>query len=247
MNELKIINTIPATIKWDKETALKEAKEIMAKYDGVEFTESQLPNAKKELATLRKVSKEINSQALAIDKELSIEIKEFRSDVKEVKAIVDKGVSFIDEQVKTFEQKQKDERKVEIMTLDLYDDIKDYVEFDNDWLLKKWTDEKLVLLFKESAEQIKSNINSIKMLATSHDMESDRYVEKLKSMPLDLVLNHIVEDAQLVNVVDPEKVVEVKVDTTQPTQTITRHLTGTIQALTMLKEYADKIGIGWSK
>jgi len=247
MKELVIINTIPATIKWDKEIALKEANEIMAKYDGVKFTEEQLPEAKKELATLRKVSKEINSQALKIDKELSKEIKAFRSDVKEVKAIVDKGVAFIDEQVKLFELKQKEEKRTMILHLDFWRDIEDFAIFNEDWLLKKYDVKMIELELKDMGKTIKSNINSIKMLATSHNMESDRYIEKLKSMPLDLVMHRTIEDTQLVNVTTAKEVVEVEIDTTQPTQTILRKLTGTLQALTMLKEYADKIGVGWSK
>ena len=60
MNELVITKQVIAVIEWNKELALKEANEIMSKYDGVEFSEEQLPIAKKEVALLRKVSKEIN-------------------------------------------------------------------------------------------------------------------------------------------------------------------------------------------
>jgi len=247
MKELIIINTIPATIKWDKETALKEAKEIMAKYDGVEFTEEQLPSAKKELATLRKVSKEINSQALKIDKELSAEIKTFRSEVKEVKAIVDKGVSFIDEQVKLFEQKQKDEKREQIFELPLWEEIKDYTTFCDEWLLKKYDLDQITLELEERQERIKSNISSITMLAESHDLKVDGYIEKLKSNTLDEVMTRIVEDALVVKKVKPEVVEEVKIDKTQPLKRITRILTGTEQSLKMVWEYAISIGVKWDK
>lgn len=250
MNELKIINTIPAEIKWDKEIALNEANEIMAKYDGLEFTESQLPDAKKELATLRKVSKEINKQALDIDKELTASVKLFRTEVKEVKAIVDKGISFIDEQVKTFETKQKEDKRISICELVEWEAIKDYVSFNEDWLLKKFDIDTITLELEALATELASNFNTIKMMATSHDMDSLKYIEKFKTTPLDEVLSRIVEDATLTKEVKQVEVVEVEpivIKTDEPISVITRKLTGTLSQLKMLNEYAGKIGVIWER
>lgn len=250
MNELVIVKTVAASIEWNKEKAIKEANDIMKKYDGLEFTEDQLPDAKKELATLRKVSKEINSQALAIEKELTAEVKQFRNEVKEVKAIVDSGVNYIDEQVKAFEFKQKADKQNEIQELVEWEAIKDYYSFNQDWLLKKYDIETITMELEALGKELASQFNTIKMMATSHNMESNKYIEKLKSTPLEQVLERIVEDANLTKEIKHEEVVEVEpvvIKTDEAIQTITRKLTGTISQLKMLNEYASKIGVEWSK
>ena len=250
MNALVITSQLAARIEWNKEIAIKEANEIMSKYEGLEFTEEQLPEAIKELATLRKVSKEINKQALDIDKELTANVKQFRTEVKEVKAIVDNGVSFIDEQVKTFETKQKEDKRISICKLVEWEAIKDYHSFNEDWLLKKYDIETVRLELETLGKMLAANFNTIKMMATSHDMESDKYIEKLKSTPLAEVLERIVEDSNLTKEVKHEEVTEVEpiiIKTDEPVQSITRKLTGTLSQLTMLNEYAKKIGVEWSK
>jgi len=245
MNELKIINTIPATIKWDKEVAIKEANEIMAKYEGVEFTEEQLPIAKKEVATLRKVSKEINAQALKIDKELTASVKEFRTEVKEVKAIVDNGINFINEQVQVFEARIQADRKMDIMAFPEYIAIKDYGEFMESWLLKKWTDEMLVAEFEALDEVNKSHINTIKMMCTSHNIDSSKYVELLKTQSLETVLERVTEASVIIAEVKKEEPIVVEVDKDERVVTITRQLTGTISSIKILKAYALQLGIEW--
>ena len=244
MNDLVINSKVPASVKWNKEMALNDARSIMEKYKGLEFTEEQLPEAKKELASLRKVSKEINKQALDIDKELTQEVKQFRDDVKEVIAIVNESVNEIDNQVKAFEQNQKDLKKAEILALPEYQVIKDYGVFNDSWLLKKYDIDTIMTECIDIKTNIDSSINTIKLLATSHNMESDKYVEKLKSQPLELILERIVEDSQLLKVtkVDEKPIVISKDD---KVVSVTRKLTGTIQSLKVLKEYADKIGVKW--
>ena len=244
MNEIKVINQGIAVIEWDKETALKEAQEIMAKYKGLEFTEEQLPEAKNEIATLRKVSKEINSQALEIDKELTAPVKEFRNEVKEVKAIVDKGIEYINEQVQIFENKLKQERKLEITALEEYQAIKDYIGFDDKWLLKKFDNKTLIELFNGARETIQSSINTIKLMATQNDLQSEKYTDMFKSQSLEQVAQRIAEDFELLHKKAP---VVVDIDESTHIIVVTRTLTGTVPQLKELKRYALSIGVKWNK
>lgn len=250
MNELVITSQLAARIEWDKETALKDAKSIMAKYEKLELIEEELPQAKQELAGLRKVSKEINKQALDIDKELTASVKLFRTEVKEVKAIVDKGIAFIDTQVKTFETKQKEDKRIEICKLVEWEAIKEYHTFNEDWLLKKFDIETITLELSTLAKDLASQFNTIKMMATSHGMEAVKYIDRLKTNSLEEVLERIIEDATLTKEVKHEEVIEVEpivIKTDEPIQTITRKLTGTLSQLRMLNDYAKKIGVEWSK
>lgn len=245
MNDLVIKSQVAASIIWDKELALKEAKEIMQKYVGLEFDEEQLPEAKKELATLRKVAKEINAQALSIDKELTAEVKQFRADVKDVIAEVDKGINYIDEQVKVFLDKQDKEKELEIKSLIEWEYVSEYYPFDSKWLLKKYDMETIKLELEALIKDIEGSVATIKLLATSHKLDSDKYIDKLKSQPLQAILERIVEDSQLVNKV--EVVEEVVLPTNQEQIIVVRQLKGSIAALTELKKYALKIGIEWSE
>lgn len=244
MNDLVIKKQVAASIVFDKAIALKEAKEIMSKYVGLEFSEDDLPDAKKELATLRKLTKEINSQALKLDKELTKEVKDFRADVKEVIAEIDKGVNYINEQVQTFEEAIKDGKRNEILELDVYDQIKDYNVFNEDWLLKKFTLEDIITECETIKKDIDGSIGTIKLLATSHNLDSDKYIPKLMSQPLQTILERIVEDSQLVN---EKKVDTVIIPEDDNIVVVTRTLKGSVTALKELKKYADKIGVEWSE
>ena len=241
MENLVIIKKQVANIEWNKEQALKEANDIMAKYDGIVFTEEQLPQAKKEIATLRKVSKEINSQALAIDKELTLPVKQFRNEVKEVKLIVDNGIHYINEQIKEFEQKQKDERKAEIMLFDEYKEIEEFVPFKEEWLLKKWNDKALKIELSDIKLSLNTSIKSIESTCGTLNLDSYSYIEKLKQMTLDEVFARINEDYELLSSSN-KQTDPVVIDNTTKLITITRTITGTESQLIALKEYALNIG-----
>lgn len=244
MENLVIINKGIATIEWDKEKALQEAKEIMAKYEGLQFTEEDLPRAKKEVATLRKVSKEINSQALAIDKELTAPVKTFRSEVKEVKAIVDEGINYINEQVKTFEEAIKLDRQNEIMSWEEWEAIKEYVSFNESWLLKKWNDKVLKMEFGDIKYQLGKDLETLKTTCDTLGLDSELYSIKLKSSPLNEVVARMNEDYELLNKKEEKKidpVIEVKPN--DKVITITRKITGTEEQLIALKQYALKLGV----
>lgn len=245
MENLIVTSKKVATIEWNKEKAINDANEIMKKYEGIVFQEEDLKDAKKEIATLRKVSKEINSQALEIDKELTANVKQFRDEVKEVKAIVDKGISYIDNQVKEFEDNIKTNRMNEILEWDEFIAIEDYVPFNKEWLLKKWTDEKLKELLSSHKEQLDTYIGTIKLTCSTLNVEPNFYIEKLKTTTYSEVIERINEDAQrkdTTNVVE-----EVVIDTTEQILTITRELKGTKSQFIALKAYAEKIGMEWVK
>ena len=244
MESLIITKRQVASIEWNKEKAIKDANEIMKKYEGRLIEETDVPDAKKEIATLRKVSKEINSQALAIDNELTMEVKQFRNEVKEVKAIVDNGISYIDNQVKEFEAAQKLNRKIDITLLDEYLYIKEYVPFNDDWLLKKWTDEKLIVEFETISNQLQTYISTIKMTCNTLNIDSDFYIEKLKTIPYEQVIERINEDANRTKEVAVEPIV---VKENESIYDIKIELKCTPSQLKMMKVYAEKIGVIWKR
>lgn len=240
MNELIIKNKQVASIEFDKEKALNDANEIMKKYEGLQIQEEDLKDAKKELATLRKVGKEINAQALALDKELTKPVKTFRNDVKEIIKVIQNGIDHIDAQVKEFESKAKSQRKEDILSWEEYKLISEYIEFDDSWLLKKYDDDTLKELFNSHNEQLNTYISTIKMTANTLNLKPEFYIDKLKTLPYTQVIERMNEDAK--NLTDkPEEIKEV-VSMSTERLTITRVITGTREQLKAVKQYAIKIG-----
>lgn len=242
MENLVVTKKQIAVVEWNKEQAIKEAQEIMAKYEGLEFTEEQLPDAKKEIAALRKVSKEINAQALAIDKELTTPVKTFRNEVKEVKTIVDNGIDYINDQVKAFEEKQSNERRVDILSFEEFAPISEYCNFDESWLLKKWKDKDLKELFITIKKDIDSAVNTISLLATTNGLDKEFYVNKLKSNTLEQVVERITEDMQNLKKEEVSEPV-VKLDLTEDTIEFNAKIIGTKSSIKALLNYANSIGV----
>ena len=246
MENLVIVSKQIATIEWNKDKAIQEAKEIMAKYEGLEFKEEDLAVAKKEVATLRKVSKAINSQALAVDKELTAPVKLFRSEVKEVKAIVDSGIEFINEQVKQFELNIAQERTVEILEWEEWKSIEEYCLFNPDWLLKKWTDKALQIELADMLFKINNDIKVIDINADTLKLDSEKYVNQLKEdYDLTSILVRMKEDYELLNtkVEEPQIIEVIEINPNEELITITRTIKGTETQLIALKEYALKLGV----
>lgn len=243
MENLVVVSKQVAQIEWNKEQALQEAKDIMAKYEGVVFDEEQLPLAKKEVATLRKVAKEINAQALAIDKELTAPVKQFRNEVKEVKAIIDNGITHIDEQIKDFEFEQAKLRMYEILSFDEYEALGSFVQYDSSWGLKKWTDKKLKELFVSMKDEIDRGINTIKSTCTMAKLDSEFYINMFKTNELDKVIERITEDVENLKKSSEQSVEIVEVKKEDELITIHRTITGTESQLIALKQYALKLGV----
>lgn len=252
MNDLIITKQQEAVIQWNKVIATTEAKAIMAKYKGLQLTDEQISDAKTELASLRKVSTAINKQAIDIEKELTKNVKFFRDEVKELKAIIDDGIAFIDKQVKDFEQKEKDDKKAKILALEEYDNIKEFIQFDDKWLNKTVSINKIIDELNFMHNTIQSDISTIKKMCENYKMKNFSYIERLKTETLSDVLNRIMEDAKLVNTVIEEIKVEEKPVVVEAKEyvdgliTITRVITGTKEQLIELKRYAVELGVEYN-
>ena len=88
-----------------------DLSEIAAKYEGVVVTESTVPLAKKDLAELRKVVKEIEDRRKSVKKEWNKPYVEFETEVKAALEIINKPIEVIDSQIKDFEAQRKAEKE----------------------------------------------------------------------------------------------------------------------------------------
>ena len=248
MNELaiKVVEFTPTEIKWNKEEVSGIIDEIVKKYQGLEFNEEDLSSAKTDRASLNKVAKGLSAKRIDIKKQYSTELTIFETSVKELENKVKDTSAAIDEQIKSFEQKEAEQKKAAILELNEYKVIQDYISFNEKWLNKSYKFDTIIEDIEQLSNQVEKDKNIIKMACADKDFESDKYIDKLKQMELTSVLTRINEDYDLVNTKPVEEVEETIVPEEikdEPVRDIVRHIKGTKTQLIKLKEYANKIGV----
>lgn len=104
MNEL-IITQTPATISANFEDVKAGLENMMQAYN-VEVTEDNIPERKKDVATLRKMKAAIEDKRKAVKKDYEKPLKEFEDKVKDLTKIIDGGIKHINDQLDTYEVKR---------------------------------------------------------------------------------------------------------------------------------------------
>lgn len=251
MNEITVKTNelgLPS-ITWNKDEISNQVNELTKSYQGLVFDDSQLPIAKKDLAAIRKVKTNLNNEKKRVKKKWNENYTIFEKDLKVIMSQVDELVISIDSQVKTFELEQQEERRTEIQALDGWDEIKEFTTFDETWLLKKFVskDDKLLkATFIDILNVIDSAKKTIKLTSATLKLDSEFYIEKLKTLSLEQVVERMNEDyANMNKKVEPTPTIQV--DTTEKAILITRQLKGTMSQLKALKAYAEQIGVEWIK
>jgi len=75
------------------------------------FTEDSKTEAKKTIASLRKLKKSVNDKKLEVKKSFMIPYTNFEAQVKELDKLIDEPINFINEQVEEFERRRVEEKK----------------------------------------------------------------------------------------------------------------------------------------
>jgi hypothetical protein len=81
--------------------------EQMQVYMSLEVTEANKPERKKDIATLRKITKALNDKKIEVKNEFMKPYTEFENQVKELQEIISQPINFLDNQVKEYEEKQR--------------------------------------------------------------------------------------------------------------------------------------------
>lgn len=116
--ELKINDIqLPEVIQFNYEELKQELSEKVKKYETLVYTDDQIKEAKADKATLNKLKKVLNDERIRRQKEYMQPFEEFKAKVDEIIQIIDKPVALIDKQVKEFDEKRKNEKRLEIGNL----------------------------------------------------------------------------------------------------------------------------------
>lgn len=156
-------------------------------YKNMIFTEDSKTEAKKTIASLRKLKKSVNDKKLEVKKSFMIPYTNFEAQVKELDNLIDEPINFINNQVEEFERRRVEEKKALIS--EIYTEIMAEHEEASGYLPlqriydSKW--ENATTTKKAITEAIAERVDHVeKDLGIIHSMESefeDKGIEKYKS------------------------------------------------------------------
>ena len=113
--ELKVNEIqIPERITFNFEELKQELTEKLESYQGLVYTDAQIPEAKADLANLRKLKKALNDERIRREREYMKPFNEFKAQVNEVISIIDLPIQLIDRQVSDYVEMKKQQKLEEI-------------------------------------------------------------------------------------------------------------------------------------
>lgn len=153
-----------------------ELKAGLEEYKNMVFTEDTKAEAKKTVASLRKLKKSINDKKLEVKKTFMAPYTGFEAQVKELDKLIDEPIAFINEQVEEFERKRVEEKKKLISEIYIgiiaeHETVRDYLPLQSIYD-SKW--ENTTITKKAIKEAITGHVEHVeKDLATIRAMESE--------------------------------------------------------------------------
>ena len=125
-------------ITWNHEEIKKEIAEKVQHYANLVYTDEQIKDAKADRAKLRKFVDALETKRKEIKKQCLAPYEAFEKQMKEIVAVVNEPILMIDGQVKNYEDRQREEKKEDILKIFNNCDFPDWVTlekiFDEKWL-----------------------------------------------------------------------------------------------------------------
>lgn len=189
MNELNIeIKQQLGVISTNFDDIKINLAEQMKIYKELEVSESNKPERKKDIATLRKMSKAVSDKRIEVKKECLKPYAEFEEKANKLIQIINEPIGIIDSQVKEFEEKQRLEKKAEINKIyneligDLEENVPLSLVYDDKW-------ENIATTIKTIKTEMSDKIEAIKQaVIVIKGMVSDKTEDALDNYWIDLDL-----------------------------------------------------------
>lgn len=181
MNEIQVVvKQQPGMIRFNYEDIESMLKEKLEFYKDAVVTEDGKNVAKKEVASLRKLKKEIDDRRKAVKKEWNIPYEEFNAKVMALLSMIDGPIDLIDKQVKAFDEKQRQEKQNKIRELyeKLVGDARVYLKFERVYQ-PAWGN--VSMSMKKVQEELQAKIDAVnKDIMTINSMQSEAVPEALE-------------------------------------------------------------------
>lgn len=189
MNELKVtVNQEAGKINCNFAEIEAYAQEVKTRYSGIVVTEDSVAESKKDIATLRKLYKNLDDARKQVKERYMEPYQEFEKQIRESLEKIQEPIAELDEQVKEFERQRKEEKKQKIEQFfeELAGDMKEYLSLEKIYD-KKW--ENKTTSYMAIREDIKQVVDSCRMaVGTIQSMNSEAVEEALKRYKLDMSL-----------------------------------------------------------
>lgn len=266
MNEIEIKKyELPKLEIKNYDEILEQAKKDTEKYQKYVVTKVTLEDDIKKRAELNKTAKAINDRRLAIEKEISQPIKDFKSKCDAIKNLYEESSSLLDKQIKVFEEQEKQSRKdkIEVIFNENVKELANVLSFDSifneKWLNKgSWKNDKFALESEliEKIDVIRKDLITIESLNSEYEIElKNDYLTHFELGEVIRKNNKLQEQKQLLNkqkeetkvIVEEQKQEEVKkmidnpveVEEIDPIKTYTLKITGTLSQQKALKKFLE--------
>lgn len=165
--EFKVIEKVPGKLVINYEE-LKAALSVeLEKYKGLVVTENQITEAKSTRAKLNKVKAAIEDRRKELKKEYLKPYEVIEKQAKELVDMIDEVSSNIANQIKEFEEKEKEAKKIQIANLWVklgYNKITVDKIWNEKWLNKTFTLSKIKEEMQAQIDDIEGDLNAIKEL-----------------------------------------------------------------------------------
>lgn len=266
MNEIEVKKyELPKLEIKNYEEILEQAKKDTEKYKKYVVTKATLEDDTKKRAELNKTAKAINDRRLAIEKEISQPITEFKEKCNEIKKLYEESSSLLDKQIKVFEEQEKQSRKdkIEVIFNENVKELADVLSLDSifneKWLNKgSWKDGKFALENEllEKIDIIRKDLITIEGLNSEYEIElKNDYLTHFELGEVIIKNNKLQEQKELLNkqkeetknVVEEQRKEEikeminrpVKIEEIDPMKTYTLRITGTLSQQKALRKFLE--------
>lgn len=179
----------PALIRGNFDEMQTALSNMMTAYAELEVTEENIPERKKDVATLRKMKAAIDEKRKEVKREYEKPLKSFETKCRELTGIIDTEISRINAGLSEYEAKRVDEKRDLIRRLYI-ENIEGYSEYlpldsiyDDKWLNKTCTEKIIVSDIQSEKLRVK---NELEMIRTASGEYAEECIEWYKKCGCDL-------------------------------------------------------------
>lgn len=167
MNEFSVQIKQPVIITGNFEEMKAELSNMMTAYAGLEVTEDNLPERKKDVATLRKIKTAIEDKRKAVKKDYEKPFKAFEAECKKLTGIIDKEIDRINADMDVYEKKRIAEKRkvIDRLYAENIGDYADYLPLGSirrpQWDNKTYTENAIITDIQEAVLAVKNDLRTI--------------------------------------------------------------------------------------
>ena len=167
MNEFKVSIMQPVVISGNFQEMRQELATMMTAYADLEVTEDNIPERKKDIATLRKIKTAIEDKRKETKRDYEKPFKSFEAECKSLTGIIDEQISRINADLNQFEQKRvKAEREaVRNIYNDTVGDFSEYLPIENiyrpQWDNKSYSEKDIAADIQTMVINVRQDLNTI--------------------------------------------------------------------------------------